>query len=64
MKEYKYGMILRGFSIGCQPMNGLIDWQDSDRAATGYWSVLTYQRKLTDDEQKSYSLSFIGEYGN
>lgn len=27
---YEYGMRLRGFSIGCQPMNGLIDWQDTD----------------------------------
>lgn len=59
---YKYGMRLRGFSIGCQPMDGLIDWKDVDRQGTGYWSILAYNRKLTVDEQKSYSLSFIGEY--
>ena len=27
MNLYKYGMRLRGFSIGCQPMNGLYAWE-------------------------------------
>lgn len=48
--------------MGCQPMDGLIDWKDVDRQGTGFWSILKYDRKLTVDEQKSYSLSFIGEY--
>lgn len=29
---YVYGMRLRGFSLGCQPMNGLRDRRDG----TGY----------------------------
>ena len=59
MARYTYGMRLRGFSIGCQPQ-GVIEWEDTDRAKTGYWSIIKYERKLTDDELKSYSLDFVG----
>ena len=55
---YKYGMRLRGFSIGCQPMNGLIDWQDTEGK---YYSELTYSRKLTTEECEQYELDYIGE---
>ena len=55
---YKYGMRLRGFSIGCQPMNGLIDWQDTDGK---YHSELTYSRKLSIEECEQYDLDYIGE---
>lgn len=57
-KKYKYGMRLRGFSIGCQPMNGLLTAEDGDRE---YYSYLYYERKLTDKELKDYELDFIGE---
>ena len=30
MKLYKYGMRLRGFSIGCQPMKGFWERQDDN----------------------------------
>lgn len=57
MMKYKYGMRLRGFSMGCQPMNGLIEWKDTDGK---YWSELIYNRELTEEEQKHYSLDFLG----
>jgi hypothetical protein len=30
MKLYKYGMRLRGFSIGCQPMKNFYERRDDD----------------------------------
>lgn len=57
-KLYKYGMRLRGFSIGCQPMNGLIMTEDGNMK---YYSYLYYERKLTDKELEDYELDFIGE---
>lgn len=53
---YKYGMRLRGFSLGCQPMNGLVTRLNS----TEYWDELVYNRKLTDEEVRCYDLEYIG----
>ena len=54
MKEYRYGMRLRGFSIGCQPMEGLIRREDSsdDR----YYDILVYDRPLTQEDIRDYDL--------
>lgn len=49
---YRYGMRLRGFSIGCQPMDGLVMAKDG----TKYYSILCYNRKLTDKEIEEYEL--------
>lgn len=57
--RYRYGMILRGFSIGCQPMGGLVDWQDDGSGE--YWSILWYDRKLTEQECSDYSLEYLGK---
>ena len=54
-----YGMRLRGFSPGCQPMNGLKDRQDDKTGK--YWDILLYNRKLTDAEVKAYELDYLGE---
>ena len=52
--EYRYGMRLRGFSIGCQPKEGLLYREDD---TTGkYWDVIVYNRELTDEEINHYSL--------
>lgn len=52
--KYTYGMRLRGFSPGCQPMNGLVERRDD---ATGkYYDILEYNRKLTEKEIKDYEL--------
>jgi hypothetical protein len=54
---YVYGMRIRGFSIGCQPMNGLVDHEED---VTGkYWDILIYDRELTAEECKHYSLDYI-----
>ena len=54
---YIYGMRIRGFSIGCQPMDGFIERRDDPK----YHDILVYDRKLSDDEIRHYSLDFIGE---
>lgn len=56
---YWYGMKLRGFSIGCQPMEGLKDWCDAE--SPNYYSYLFYERKLTDKEVADYELEYFGE---
>ena len=60
--KYKYGMRLRGFSIGCQPLNGFIERNDD---TTGkYYDILTYDRPLTAAELKAFELDFIQEACN
>ncbi len=55
---FLYGMRLRGFSPGCQPMDGLVERQDD---VTGkYYDILVYNRELTTEELKNYELDFIG----
>lgn len=57
---YAYGMRLRGFSPGCQPMEGLIDnlgaFNFNGRL---YYDVLVYDRPLTDEEVRDYELDEI-----
>ena len=56
---FKYGMRLRGFSLGCQPMKGFVERLDD---TTGrYYDVLVYYRKLSDKELADYELDYIGE---
>lgn len=53
-KLYRYGMRLRGFSIGCQPMKDFYERLDD---ATGrYHDILLYTRELTDAEIADYEL--------
>ena len=54
---YKYGMRLRGYSIGAQPAKGLIDHDDDPMQE--YWSLLWYDRPLTDQEMKHYDIDYI-----
>lgn len=54
----RYGMRLRGYAPGCQPMDGLIEGYD-DPGGT-YHSILVYGRKLTDQECADYELDFLG----
>ena len=56
--NYRYGMRLRGFSIGCQPMNGFYERRDS--RSIWYHDILLYTRKLTDEEVEQYELDYIG----
>lgn len=65
---FKYGMIHRGFSIGCQPMQGFIERRDADgiKGTHGreYFDILIYNRRLTDKEISDYELEFIGAWSN
>lgn len=57
--EFTYGMRSRGYSIGCQPMDGLIRTQpDANR---NFHDILVYNRELTDDEVRHYSLTRLYE---
>ena len=60
---YKYGMLHRPFSIGCQPMQGLIERQDAagiiGSYGREYHDILIYSRKLTDEELKDYEMEEI-----
>lgn len=46
MKLYKYGMRLRGFSPGCQPLDGLRRAEEGDET---YYDFLFYYRPLTEN---------------
>lgn len=57
--KYKYGMRVRGFSIGSQPMDGFYERIDSIDGK--YWDIIVYDRELTEKEIKDYQLDFIGK---
>lgn len=59
MAKWKYGMKMRGFSIGCQPMSGLRDVLDDKDGV--YWNILGYDRELTPKEIEAYELRFLGK---
>lgn len=54
---YKYGMRLRGFSIGCQPKEGFVERVDDPTGK--YWDILIYDRELSEEETRAYDLDFI-----
>lgn len=59
MSKYVYGMKLRGFSIGCQPMVGF--QERIDDLSGKYYDLLVYNRKLSKDELRAYELDFVQE---
>lgn len=59
MTCYIYGMRLRGFAPGCQPMKGLVSRLDDDTGR--YHDQLAYDRKLTELEELGYELDCLGE---
>lgn len=56
---YVYGMRNRGFSIGCQPMNGLIKRIDDKTGC--YYDILIYDRKLVGKEKTNFELDFLNQ---
>lgn len=56
---FKYGMRLRGFSMGCQPMKNLIERVDDESGK--YHDILIYSEKLTDEQATNYELDYLGE---
>lgn len=57
---YYYGMRLRGFSPGCQPMDGFV-LRCVDLHDERYYDILLYDRKLTEKELRDYELDFMKE---
>lgn len=57
--QYRYGMRLRGFSIGCQPMSGL-DHREDDNTGR-YHDIIVYNRELSSEELKDYELDYLGK---
>lgn len=55
---YVYGMKLRGFSPGAQPMEGWVDTEIDP--LDDYWNILLYSRQLPREEQEAYDLDFLG----
>ena len=58
-KFYVYGMRLRGFSIGCQPMQGFVKRLDDELG--DYYDLLVYDRRLNEKELNDYELDFLRE---
>lgn len=56
---YTYGMRLRGFSPGCQPMQGLVERVDDPTGR--YHDVLIYDRELTEQEVRNYELDKLNK---
>ena len=55
--EFRYGMRLRGFSPGCQPMNGLLR-REGD--VTGkYHDIIVYSRQLYFEEVYAFDLDAL-----
>ena len=59
---YKYGMRLRGFSIGCQPKKGFIERMDDPSGR--YYDILAYDRQLSDYELEDYDLDYLRNGGS
>ena len=60
MAEYKYGMRLRGFSPGCQPMEGLVR-VEHPLDMIKWWDILVYDRELDYTELFLYDLDKVEE---
>jgi hypothetical protein len=54
---YFYGMRHRGFSIGCQPMDGLVRREDDPYLR--YYDIIVYDRRLTEKECDDYELEYL-----
>ena len=55
--KFWYGMKSRGYSIGCQPKDGLIEVKDDPEGE--YHNILVYDRRLTDKEIADYERAFV-----
>lgn len=54
---YTYGMRLRGFPPGCQPMAGLVERRDDPQGK--YHDLLLYDRPLSEREMQDYELDYV-----
>ena len=56
---YTYGMRLRGYSIGCQPKEGLVTV--SEDILDEYHNILYYDHKLSEEVCEIYELDYLGK---
>ena len=56
---FVYGMRLRGYSPGAQPMENILVVGEGKR---GYYNLLAYSRKLTKNQIEDYELDYLGVY--
>lgn len=52
MKKYVYGMRLRGFSLGCQPMDGFIERRDS--LTENFYDVIVYYEPTVFKRRRAF----------
>lgn len=57
---FAYGLSHRGCSIGTQPV-GFDHFEDTDKATTGFYSIVYYAEELTADQIADYELTPITE---
>ena len=55
--RFIYGMRLRGFAPGCQPMDGFIERIDDPKG--WYHDLIVYNRELSTEEICTYELDYI-----
>ena len=55
---YAYGMRLRPFAPGCQPVEGFVAADDD--VLNDYHNILYYDHKLTHTECYEYDLDYLG----
>lgn len=60
---YVYGMRLRGFSPGAQPMEGLIKREETPNSDR-YYDIVTYNRSLAKEEVEHYDLEIIERFNH
>ena len=58
VKEHRYMMTERPFSLGCQPKQGVVSYEESElpKWDCGYYGIVTYDRELTTEEIQRYEL--------
>ena len=56
---FVYGMKLRGFDLGNQPMAGLVEHRPDPTGK--YWDIVCYTYMLSGEEMRQYDLAYIGE---
>jgi len=60
MREYRYGMRLRGFAPMCQP-KGVIRREDDPKGR--YHDIIVYDHPLTEKEMEDYELDEVQQRG-
>ncbi len=60
---YVYGTRMRPPDIGCVPKDGLkeVSFEEFMYYGCHYWGTASYDRKLTEEETKYYSMDWIKE---